>query len=945
MTASVDAGGDIRQSVIITGDGSSASLRFGDEFVLPLDRRQIAPPKRRAGGGYNPLPLLVPDANALPLVGRKALLKALRIWLDKDIDVSVLTLIARAGTGKTRLAIELCKAVDDGDEPGSGAWDAGFIRPSDLASVIDRLATHSFDWQRPTLLVLDYAAAVHRELAKWLDRLASEAFVGRLRLLLLDREAPQGFGWWHDLTHPSDNRAATRCDLFVDPDRPQMLPDIDPGEERWAVVEAARAATAAMLADGAQSHGLPPPGTDPAFDAAIAAPRFGNPLNLAMAGLIAAERGPTAALALRRLDAARLLARHELGRMARIAKGEDIAEGAIRHALGFNGLAGGLALAPLRRDLEAELKSAGLRSESAAIAELLMQELPSQGNQAGEVSEPRLGTIQPDLIGEGVIVEALLVGAPDRALNAAGVVERAYACTGARAAEALMRLIQDYGHALEDSHADDEERDVARVILGLLVALAATIPDEEIQSLETLVFAFPENTTIMREAAATQTNRVATFWRALAKSVDESDPDVADDIKTFARGRAAGWLNNLSIRLGDLGQRDAALTAAREAVEFSRILALVDSESARSHLAMSLNSLANRLSEVGHPEEALEAAHEAVEIRRLLAADQPDDYAPDLALSLNNLANRLSDLGRREPALTVALEAVGLFRTLAVAHHKVFTPKLSVALANLSARLSDMGQLESALAAAQEATNLCRILAAEWPDSFTPALALSLNNLGNRLAGTDRNEEALAVAQESVGLYRDLAANRPDVFIPRLAATLNNLCARLSVAGDEKAALAVVQESVSLRRTLVAAQPEIFAPDLASSLNNLAIRLSKFGRSDAALEAAKEAVDLYSGLVANRPGVYEPNLAKSLFVLGDRLEEVGRMNEAVDVSYRSVATLLQAFLSQPAAFAQVMRLYLGGYIRRSQVAEIEIDKVLVEAILEILLPMIEGNEE
>ena len=73
--------------------------------------------------------------------------------------------------------------------------------------------------------------------------------------------------------------------------------------------------------------------------------------------------------------------------------------------------------------------------------------------------------------------------------------------------------------------------------------------------------------------------------------------------------------------------------------------------------ASSLNNASVFLSRLGQREEALAAATEAVTIRRDLARARPEAFTPDLAGSLNNLANVLSKLGQREEALAVAREA------------------------------------------------------------------------------------------------------------------------------------------------------------------------------------------------------------------------------------------------------------------------------------------------
>jgi hypothetical protein len=78
------------------------------------------------------------------------------------------------------------------------------------------------------------------------------------------------------------------------------------------------------------------------FDRRLAQAQFGNPLNLVMAGVIALDRGPQAALTLRRLDAARQIARRELRRLTELARSRGIGEDETRHLVAFNGLAGGL---------------------------------------------------------------------------------------------------------------------------------------------------------------------------------------------------------------------------------------------------------------------------------------------------------------------------------------------------------------------------------------------------------------------------------------------------------------------------------------------------------------------------------------------------------------------------------------------------------------------------
>ena len=247
---------DISQSVVVTGDGNTVTLTFGVSGVsLPLVRKQFPPPERRrrqtAGERPRELDLLVPETGRLPLVGRLDFLIELRAWLHDEVDISVHALIGPAGSGKTRLAIGLCQAID-GDPSGEGDWIAGFLSGGDLSAVVETLATHSFAWQRPTLLVIDNAAQYQQVLTRWLDRLSSQKVDTKLRILLLDREAPEGFGWWHELT---SSGPPARRDLFYTL-RPQRLSDLSAIEERRELISATLQA-ARRLRPGAPASSSP----------------------------------------------------------------------------------------------------------------------------------------------------------------------------------------------------------------------------------------------------------------------------------------------------------------------------------------------------------------------------------------------------------------------------------------------------------------------------------------------------------------------------------------------------------------------------------------------------------------------------------------------------------------------------------------------------------------
>ena len=336
---------EISQSVVVTGDGNAVTLTFGDSgVVLPLQRRQFRPPDRRGrrvpGEPPRELNLLVPEDGRLPLIGRKDLFAELQAWLDDEVDISVHALIGRAGTGKTRLALAFCEKIDSAWDATEG-WLAGFLSAPELSSAVEALATRRFEWERPTLLVIDYAAQCHVPLARWLDRLAGPKLDTKLRLLLLDREAPEGFGWWRELTGSGLNTARERRNLFYAA-RPRQLPNLSDLEERRQLMHAALRVARDLRSAPSDGPQVPQAGEDLDFDRALAQPQFGNALALVMAGVIALDQGAQGALALRYLEAARQLGRRELDRFVALAQTRGVTSDAMRHIVAFNELADGL---------------------------------------------------------------------------------------------------------------------------------------------------------------------------------------------------------------------------------------------------------------------------------------------------------------------------------------------------------------------------------------------------------------------------------------------------------------------------------------------------------------------------------------------------------------------------------------------------------------------------
>ncbi len=118
----------------------------------------------------------------MPFVGRQDAMEHLRAFLEQKEMLSWEIITGAGGTGKSRLALELCLKYGN-------LWQAGKLAESDLKN---------FSWgewqpERPTLLVVDYAGRYPNETQRMLRTLLTHSENGKLvhpvRLLLLERDA------------------------------------------------------------------------------------------------------------------------------------------------------------------------------------------------------------------------------------------------------------------------------------------------------------------------------------------------------------------------------------------------------------------------------------------------------------------------------------------------------------------------------------------------------------------------------------------------------------------------------------------------------------------------------------------------------------------------------------------------------------------------------------
>jgi tetratricopeptide (TPR) repeat protein len=666
------------QRAVIQGNHNIAVQIVGDGNSVNIHHPHLSLLRYGALAVRDVVGMLYAQARVIPVIGREDTLDRLGAWAGGDAPISVRVIVGDGGSGKTRLAMELCDRLAD------TGWDAGFITASELSRFRAQQNLGTWGWCRPTLAVVDDEAAWADLLNVWLSELANNPGTpgAPLRILLLERHADPGRGWWQ-AAFGMGGASAYAIQGLLDPPEPVRLLPLAPPQRRQILD--------AMLAKLGSNERVPAEGTDAQFDQRLANLIWGGgPLYLLIAAIRAAQTGIGDLLAPNGVELVSAVARDERTRLCKYAQATGLNDEVLCHMAAFVTLCDGLSWEALADAVPAELQA--LRrpngGDPADIVNALRVALPGD--------EGRIAPILPDAVGEGFVLEVL--GAHSAA---SGAVMRAWQLEPLAVLGTLIRCAQDFGQA------------ELKPPLSWLRFLVDAVDD--IDTLIAFAQRVPESIVILRPFAVWLNQRIVERLKQ-----DDPTPD--------AQQRRARALNNLASRLSALGDREGALGPAQEAVEIRRALAAKNPDAFGPDLAASLNNLANCLSALGAREGALGPAQEAVNIRRALAAKNPDAFGSDLAASLNNLANCLSALGDREGALGAAQEAVEIRRALAAKSPDAFGPDLAASLNNLANCLSALGDREGALGLAQEAIDALARSFMRHPRTVAPWMETMVQN-------------------------------------------------------------------------------------------------------------------------------------------------------------------------------------------------------------------------
>lgn len=868
------------------------AARASAEVLIALLRENIEPasPSARdvlAHHTYSDLPAATPSAllnaryQVVPFdnATRRTETDAIVAWCSAADELSVWLYYGPGGSGKTRLFVELCHRYRQ------LGWAAGFLADGNAAlNAVGPVLTDL----GAVLAVVDYAEA-RPELLSFLQQAIERRGGGKLRIILLAREVA---GWWSSLSE-SDERVRE----ILARRAPTRLSEISrEGAVRQRLFLAATRAFAGAL-------GKSPPSASIDFDEQ----QFSGPLYLHMAALAAVEglsSSDTNLLGPILDHEARFWIRSTAPSLTSIQRRALLASA--RRFVAALTLRGG---APTIEAAETIAGFSGLPSDG-AILTTIRDVFPGSGRDGSE--DRYAGYLEPDLLGEALVLGVLsnpetperflresLCDASDAAVRTALIV----------LGRAAIRHRQDTRKWIRSILEGDPRRAIpaveAALALGNTSALAP-VGEEVVRLLDVtggrdaalwILAHVPLRTVSLARVAVWATRRVLAELPADAESA-------------FERARL---LNDLSVRLATVGDRQGAVVAARSATEQFRLLDAESPGEFSSQLATALDNLGRNLNAEGQASEASGVAREAVEFYRGLAKLAPDPYRLRLAKSLDGLGSILAESGDRSGALTASEEAVDLLRQLAK-QSEAFLPDLASTLHNLGARLTACGNRSAALVVTRESLSITQALARARPDAFLPDLAGDWLNLGSQLADIGSSDEALAASREATRLYRELAKAQPGAFVPRLAKSLDHLSMRLRRSSPLEA-IASAQEAAALFRALAEAERESFRPELAACLTNLSNTLHAAGEYTTAVKVAQEAANVYRDLDESHPGQFREGLAASLQGLGDRLYDTGDAPAALMVLQEATAIHRALASEHPEAFADRLAISLCSVSR------------------------------
>ncbi len=598
---------------------------------------------------------------------------AIVAWLRSEAGPVVRLVCGAGGQGKTFLAHQVCRTMQ------AEGWSAGFVgmppltwrslrltdlptgpgvaglrralkRVPQINAAIHAIPTVGGLW----LLVIDYAENTGPLVGELLETIVDAGVSDRVRVLLLARTAED---WWRELSEEH------RLHDLIDP-IPIQLSSLTEKLSPQQVEQVWREAVRAFAFRARQHH-------YPVGDVNTDTPPKSAETTLDL----------YADALLRVLDST---GNSTVG----VADGDPIARVRVHEMRQVSSRlhADGLRLSPNQRDwaiAAVALRPAFSLEDAAAVLENVRTLQTLAPAERGKLAQA-LVELYPDDSGEQVWAAPR----PDRLIDT-------HLITLADQAVSLHEWLTNIT-TLAGTHTRDIAIQAAIVLYRCLSTPGPQRGKDRIRTaLEQLIISYPAGYVPALTLVAPEE-----FTEIIVTAINDDRYDINDLIQ----------FNKLLLRLGFATTRAHIAAAISQRLEAATRPGPDATEEQRARHALELNNLSVRLAEVGRPHEALAAIEEAVTIRRNLTQTNPDTHLPDLALSLNNLSSRLSAVGRRQEALAAIEEAVTIYRDLARVNPAIYLPHLLRSLVIFANLLDRIGDTSRAQTIREEATALQREL-------------------------------------------------------------------------------------------------------------------------------------------------------------------------------------------------------------------------------------------
>ncbi|MFJ3214590.1 trypsin-like peptidase domain-containing protein [Kitasatospora sp. NPDC086801] len=739
-----------------------------------------------------PTPAQLLTQGAMPFVDRPELAE-LRAWCADETPLLLRLLHAPGGSGKTRLAAELCRLMNE------DGWLAGFVQRSSLAGPgwLDEL-TAALDDGLAVLVVFDYAQARLddiRTLVDHVSRFGPEQ--PRLRLLLLARTAEP---FWRALQSGVDDWALADASVV---ELPRTIPS---AASAGAASPAALVVSAfEVFAQRLGHHGLPVPRS--LQSRAGREDSLLGVLALALDAVLTLARGSNWS---GRGDPLERLCDHEVRVWYAQLTAWLPAEPALAGEAGRL-LAEGLLLVPVlapgRRSDRLIALLERVRAEAFpqqpplnmnVVNALLRMLYPAEGDLVAPVGPSRIGEIlvrrvlsTPESSGRSEEYLVALLDPPhpaspqERIAAATETVEilaRARGCTG------VGRVVDHPAHPALDAALARSIAERPDALLPALTVNGAVLPHAEplaalmlpaVQACEPAVLAAVES---RLPGYPSSMSPVAAL--VLKRLLDQPDPEFGEEDQL----RRLRRLISYSLRLDETAPDGLTPDGFGPAPD-----------------GPTPDGLGPAPDGIRSGDSALTAAQQAVGLSRDLVR-QTGRHLPEYARALHNVSLLLHRARRTEPALEHARSAVARYEELLAGAdaddtlRQTYLLDTATALSTLAlVRLED-GQVSAALDAAAHGVELCEEAEPGARQDDTLLTCLQLLTRCGQLAG--RHHEAVEAGSRALALLRELADQQPGRYLARLPEGLHRQAIGLIRAGRDDDAYRALREAAQLRAAL-----------------------------------------------------------------------------------------------------------------------------------------------